>query len=289
MKQCRHFAMFLAFSAALSFAQTAIPDWGKLIDKGETAKARTLCTRMTQSSDKKTRVEGFKCMANVALCGHSIVSLQADDAGGGSISGAYDNAAANKAIEYLNTGIKLAPEDLSIHQGRLHILEVQGRYADMAKAVDESATMYKGENALDAWLAYVAELHEARQFKAAIDFLEVLDRHYPNSNLVIGNFGAMYLSLKDDEKAIGYLKRAVELAPKDPIDNWNLARAYDFTNKDDLASELYPEAISLADEEQKRGMNCYYSAFVEKKLKDTAKACALQKENCESEGQTACK
>jgi tetratricopeptide (TPR) repeat protein len=280
-------AMFFSSQATFS-AERRTQDWGKLLAQGKTSEVRSLCSKMINSPNPVEQVEGNKCLANVELSGKSLISLQKDDAGGGTLSSAYDSEAAEKAIKHLDAALKIAPEDLSIHQGRLHILEVQTRYSDMAKALEESATLYRGDNALDAWLAYIAELHDLGQYRAAIGLLEVLDKHYPNSNLVIGDFGAMYLSLNEDEKGLRFLKRAVEIKPTDPIDNWNLARAYDFMGKDDLAKDLYPKAISLANSEEKRGMNCYYSHFVDKKLKDPVRACALQKQNCDKEDQTAC-
>lgn len=283
-------ALIIAVCLSVSLAASAQKqnDWGTLLDQNKVKEARALCTKMTSSSARATQVEGYKCLANVELCGKSIVNLQGDDVGGGTISGAYDPDAAEKALRHLAKGLQLEPRDMSIHKGRLHILEVQGRYADMAKALEESATIFKERDALEDWLPYITELHDSRQFRAAIGLLDVLDKHYPNSNLVVGNYGAMYLSLKEDEKALTYIKRAVELAPNDPIDNWNLARAYDFSGKDQLAAELYPKAIDLADPEQKKGMRCYYSEFVAKKLKEVDKACALQRENCEPEERTAC-
>jgi len=138
-------------------------------------------------------------------------------------------------------------------------------------------------------LAYIAELFESGQLRADLELLMVLDKHYPNSHEVIGDFGAVYLKLKEDDKAISYLQRAVELAPDDPIDSWNLARLYDFAGKVPLADRWYLKSLSLENSpEQLRTNSCLYGKFVEEKLKDSKRACELEKANCEPENQTAC-
>jgi hypothetical protein len=79
------------------------------------------------------------------------------------------------------------------------------------------------------------------------------------------------------------------LAPEDPVDTWNLARLYDFTEKLDLADQWYRKALSLeSDPGKKREQSCAYARFVEKKLKDSARACKLQQASCPVEEQTSC-
>jgi Tfp pilus assembly protein PilF len=159
----------------------------------------------------------------------------------------------------------------------------------MARALEDSCTVYKGSDGLDAWLAYPAELLEANQLHASLSLSRILEKHFPDSHDVVGNIGAVLLRLKEDDEAAKYLNRAVQLAPSDPIDTWNLARLYDFTGKNELADEWYQKALQLDwDPQRKREDTCTYAEFVEKKLRDTARACKLQKENCDLNEQTAC-
>ena len=151
--------------------------------------------------------------------------MQGENSGGGTIAGGFTPEAVDEALQHLNIGIKLAPQDLSIHMGRLHILEVAVRYSDMVKALDESCGIYKGKDALDAWMAYAPELKDLRQYEAALDFMKVIDKHYPDNPDVIGNIGAFLDLLKRDSEAIPYLEKAARLAPTDPINSWDLARA----------------------------------------------------------------
>jgi len=265
-------------------------EWHALIDRGDKEAARKMCSPWLDSDDPLKRAEAHKCLANVELCGESIVSLQGNEAGGGSLGAGYKPEALEKALAHLEQALKLSPQDLSIHQGRLHLLESAGRFGEMAKALDESCTIYKGQDSLEAWLAYTAELFEAGQYHGDLALLRVLEKRYPPSHDVLGNIGAVLAVLKEDKDALGYLHKAVEMAPTDSIDNWNLAREYEFTGNVELAEEWYQKALKLdKDRDTLREKSCYYGGFVEKGLHDMKRACQLQKANCAEKGQwTAC-
>jgi len=136
-------ALLVLLMTFCSSQSSNLADWPKLIDAHECKKAERLCTEFVDSKHLSQRVESQKCLANVALCGNDVVLLQGDNAGGGTLSGGYTSEAVDDALVHLNLGLKLAPQDMSIHQGRLHVLESSGRYSDMVKALDESCTIYK--------------------------------------------------------------------------------------------------------------------------------------------------
>ena len=215
-------AIALWWFCGFGSGQARTQNWHTLVHAGKYTQAETLCTKMTSAEALATRVDAEKCLANVALGRGSRIEVLGAPGGGGSIGEGYSPVAAQEALVHLNRGLALAPQDLSIHQGRLHVLEVTGQYGAMLKAIDESATVYQGPDALQSWLAYDGELAEKGEYDTGLSFAEVLNRHYPNSHDVVGNIGA-FLSRKGDfEKALPYLKQAAELAPKDPIDTWNL-------------------------------------------------------------------
>ena len=272
-------------------AQTGnLSDWQKLLtDKKDPAAARALCTGFEQSKALAEQVEAEKCLANVALWGADTVRLEKEDNGQVVVFDEYIPAAVDESLTHLNRGLQLAPQDLSIHQGRLHVLEISRRYDDMPKALDESCTIYKGKDVPYEWLAYSSELIRLGQYHVGLEFMKVLDAHYPNNPDVLGNMGAFLSMLKRDPEAIEYLKRATDLAPKDPINAWDLGREYDFAGQIALADQWYQKSLPLmTDPEQKKQSLCLYAEFVEKKLKDRTRACALQEQSCEAEQQTAC-
>ena len=269
--------------------QPSDEEWKDLFRQKKPEEARRLCTSWLASNEILRRAEAHKCLANVALLGEEVMWLQGNDAGGGTVSFVPKPEAVDQALAHLEEALKLVPQDLSVHQGRLHLLEISARYPEMTQALEESCTIYKGANGLDAWLAYTSELFDAKQFRASLALSQVLERHFPDSHDVVGNIGAALAMLKEDEQAAVYLRRAVELAPTDPVDTWNLARLYDFTDKLELAETWYQKALSLeSDLSKRRQQSCTYSSFVEHKLHDAKRACEIQKENCSPKEQSAC-
>jgi len=215
--------------------------------------------------------------------------VEGNDVRGGMIRTTYRPEAVDEALAQLNSALKLVPQDISVHKGRLHVLEVAGRYDEMAEALDESCSAYKETRGADEWIRYTFELYEAKHYRASIKLLEVLDKHYPNSYEVLGNFDAMHSLLKEDDQAIAYLHRAVAFAPDDPIDTWDLGREYDYAGKIELADQWYQKALTLdTDATHRRSSECIYAEFVEKKLHDLKRACELQRKSCEAKAQTAC-
>jgi tetratricopeptide (TPR) repeat protein len=285
---------FLALATVLCTANCVaqsgnLSDWPKLLDNKDSKAAKALCTAFVDSKDLAQQVEAQKCLANVALSGNDVILLEGDNAGGGSIRQGYKPEAVDEALVHLNLGLKLAPQDISIHQGRLHVLEISGRYSEMVKALDESSSAYKGKEVPDAWLAYAPELADLRQYETALEFMKVLDKHYPNSPDIIGNIGAFLMMLKKPAEAIPYLQKSVDLAPKDAVNAWDLGRAYDYTDQIALADKWYQKGLSLpSDPDQPKDSACLYAQFVEKKLHEKERACTLEKKNCSTEEQTAC-
>ncbi len=289
MRKVFIFVLPILIPMAVCCQSAKIQDWTKLIDASKCEEAKKLCTPFVESKVISEQAEAQKCLANVALCGNSIIQLQGDDAGGGTIAGGFKPEAVDQALKHLNLGIQLAPQDLSIHMGRLHILEVSVRYEEMVKALDESCGIYKGKDAFDAWMAYAPELADLRQYQVGVDFMKVLDKHYPDNPDVIGNIGAFLNMLKKDDESIPYLQKSAQLAPKDPTNAWDLGRAYDYAGKIELADTWYQKGISMMEDAgQRKQSSCLYAIFVETKLKDRARACAMEKKDCGEEEQKAC-
>jgi len=272
------------------FAQAGkLSDWPALIDANKKQAAKQLCTSYVDSAELEQRVEAQKCLANVALLGNDIVMLQADDNGGGTLSGSYTRHAVDEALKHLDIALRMAPQDLSIHEGRLHLLEVSGRYSGMLNAIRESCTLYKGPDAVDAWLPYVGELNDLGQYRVALEFSKVLDQHYPNNPDIVANIGAFLMMLGKPAEGLPYLQEAVKLAPKDPINTWDLGRAYDLTDQNDLADTWYQKGLSLqTDKQVLRQNSCIYAQFLDKKLHRRKAACTMEKSNCDVKDQTAC-
>jgi tetratricopeptide (TPR) repeat protein len=225
----------------------------------------------------------------VALAAGSQVSLQGNEVGGGTLGEGYTSKAVDEALVHLNEGLRLAPQDVSIHEGRLHVLEVSGRFDEMVKALDESATIYKGEGTPDIWLAYAAELGDMGEPTAGLRFCEVLDRHYPNNSNIIGNVGALHNMLKQWDLGLPYERRAVELNPTDPIDTWNLGWTLDHLGQDQEADKWMSKAMQLgAKSEDLTQRKCLYGQFLVRKMNKKSDGCALVQANCEEGDRSVC-
>lgn len=280
----------LAASSSLYGADTVALQWQQLISDGKYREAKTACTKWLRTRDNAHKVEAYKCLANVELCSTASLRLEGNDAGGGFIGPGYDPEAAERALVYLNKALVLAPQDASIHAGRLHVYHLTNRIDGMAAALEESCRTYKGRDALDTWIQYTVEFFEEKQFKASLKLLAVLDKYYPDSHDVLGNTGATYMALGQFSEALPFLQEAVQLAPEDPIDNWNVGRVNDYLDKVEEAARWYQRALHLNwNQDDLKRNSCLYARFVEKKLKDSDRACPLQRQNCAQDEQTACK
>jgi len=119
--------------------------------------------------------------------------------------------------------------------------------------------------------------------------MRVLEKHYPNSPDVIANIGAFLSMQGKSAEAIPYLAKAANLAPEDPINAWDLGRAYDRENQIALADQWYQKGLVLDKSHEKlQDAPCLYAEFVNEKLHDQPRACSMEKTSCPADEQTAC-
>lgn len=285
-----HAIILGALAAVLAAEPAAIgspADWAPLVKARDFEKARALCEGWLGSGDDATKAEAHKCLANVELdaYGEHALRLGGDDAGGFAAPG-YDEAPALRALAHLDAAVKLAPGDLSVHQGRLHVLVLAALYDRMIPALEESDRLYTGKDGLDAWLAFSAELLQRRALGAAETFLLSLERRHPGDHRVAGNLAAAYAMRKRNGEALSWAQKAVKAAPTDPTDTWNLARIYDQMGRLAQADAAYEKALALMPEAQRAKSGCAYAEFLLTKRKDWRRACAAQQRyECD---QTAC-
>jgi tetratricopeptide (TPR) repeat protein len=276
-----------AVLAAEPAAKGSPADWAPLVKAREFGKARALCDGWLASGDDATRAEGHKCLANVELGAHGEHAVRlGGDSGGGFLGAGYDEAPALRALEHLDAAVKLAPGDLSIHQGRLHVLLLAAMYDRMIPALEESDRLYAGADGLDAWIAFSAELIERRAFKPAERFLLTLEQRHPGDHRVAGNLAAIFGMTERDGEALSWARKAVKAAPADPTDAWNLARILDLMGRLKEADAAYEKALALMPDAERAKAGCTYADFLLTKRKDWRRACsAQQRYECD---QTAC-
>lgn len=107
----------------------------------------------------------------------------------------------DQALAHLNAAAALAPEDLSVHKGRLYLLLIAGRYDDMAKALGESVKALKNSDTLAEWLAYPASFFTS--------LMQASPGPVPDSGTgisrfprVVANIGSVLTMLERDDEAL---------------------------------------------------------------------------------------
>ncbi len=271
-------------------AESARQAWEHLIGSKKFKEARTICTEWTKSGDNLVAAEGFKCLANIELEGTSALIIRGDEGGGGgSLANGYHGPGVAMAIADLSRAAELSPADLSIHLGRLHIILYSDDPRGLAEALEDTIRRYPADDGLEDWLNYCSEIFELGRYNVGAEFTRVLVRQWPNDHRTVGNLGAFLLALKKDDEALLYLRKAVELAPNDSIDNWNLGRVFDFTGNQDDAELLYRKALALEKHAETIEENsCLFAHFLDEKRHKQDEACKLEKEHCPKGKREAC-
>jgi len=264
--------------------------WPPLCQDGQIEKARAICQPWLASPVRRLAAEGHKCLANVELAGAQTTRIEGDAKRGGFIGPGYNGPGVERAMDHLTRAIALAPEDLSIHEGRLHVAISSPRTGEAPALLADSLAKYTGPDAFDAWLAYAPELADMGLVEIALQYLRVLEKRYPNDHQVVGNIGAFLSMLDRRDEALPYLRRAVELAPGDAIDAWNLAHYLE--QRGDLAGAetLYRKATTIeSDPERKTDMLCNLGRFLAARAPSRAEGCALARKHCGSAQPARCR
>jgi Flp pilus assembly protein TadD len=199
----------------------------------------------------------------------------------GPAGGGYDGPAVDRAIDRLTQAIALAPDDLSIHLGRLHVAINSARAGDAPRLLTDSVQRYTGPDATEDWLSAAQELSEQRLNEVGLEYTRVLEKRAPNDHRVVGGVGVFLISLKREDEGLRYLTRAVELAPDDAIDTWNLGRFHDRHGDRKSAEPLYRRAVSLEkDPERHQDMACNVGRFLAGDPATRPEGCALADKAC---------
>ncbi len=272
--------------------KSPVERWMELIADEQFAAARETCSGWLASQDVAHRAEAHKCLANVEVASQPRgIMLEGDDLGGGRTRPGFAAESIDRALWHLDEAILLAPADLSIHQGRLHLLMVSGQFTRTAEALTDSLESYTGPDALEAWLDYTPRFFQARKFRAGVAFMKVLEGSYPREHRVAANIGAFLSVLEEDAEALRYAERAVAMSPEDPINNWNLGFMYEHAAKIEEADRQYRKSFALPVAPGQRVVqNClHYADFAENRLGDPARACAIYMQHCPDEAPPECR
>jgi Tetratricopeptide repeat len=256
--------------------------WHPLTRADKASEARALCEPWLASPSSRLAAEGHKCMANVALIGSKRVHVEPGGKQGAFLGAAYAGPGVDQAIDHLNKAMRLAPDDLSIHQGRLHVAINSQRSADAPQFLADTLQSYTGPDAIGEWLSYSQELWDMGSVEIGLAFMRVLEKRYPNDHRVVGNVGTFLIVLDHRDEALPYLRRAVDLAPGDAIDNWNLGRFYEKQGDAKNAEPYFRKAVaSEKDPERHQDMACNLARFLAGQTATRAEGCTLARKQCD--------
>ena len=281
--------LLLLVASLCAAAHAAAPQlehqWVSLIDARKIDEARELCQGWLHNrKDNPSLAEAHKCLANVELAG-----AQAIRVGKSSLSEGYGGPAVDRALTQLDEAMRLSPSDLSVHQGRMHVLLSSGRFDRLTPALGESLRLLKGRGGADPWLPYVDEMQQMGEIETALEFSQALAKRFPKDHRTIGNVAAFLAQLNRAQEALDYAKKAVALNPKDPIDLWNLGTLYDGIGKLAQADDAFRRSLAVeTDQDTRRDHYCRYANFLDEKRHRRQAACELEKKYCSDEGRKAC-
>jgi tetratricopeptide (TPR) repeat protein len=281
-KPAAAFAILGLFVCTSVFAETKL-NWQALLDAGNMTEARKSCSEAIRATAPSRKAEGYKCLANIALREGDRLTIAGNELGGAAVRGGYTDKAVNEAIKNLDAGIEVAPQDLSIHQGRLWVLMNARRYDAMIAALRQSISIYKDSDPAGIWISYSADLFNEGQMSAAIRVLKVLEENYPRDFRVHGNLSGAYAMLKNDPVALKHARLAVELAPTDPINTWNLGRILDYMGQYVEAEKHYSNSLRLEAQTSGRASEerqCVYAELLADRLNDKKKLCSPAGRGC---------
>ena len=263
--------------------------WPDLIDSRRWDEARALCEPWLELKDPVALAEAHKCLTSVELGLARVRAPEKEGVDPRTVVPRYQGPGVDRALEHVSAAMALSPGDLSLHMGRLILLKRADRLDDLAPALQESLSTYTGPDALDYWLIVPGEIFDSTIYETALALYRVLEKKYPGSNKVLENIGVTLTQLGRDPEALLYLEKAVELAPRDPLDNWNLAGAYERMGEPDLAEVYYRKAVDVQrNPETRRDWSCALAEFLEKVRHDRTTACEMQLIVCPADRQTAC-
>ena len=204
-------------------------------------------------------------------------SIQFSDIQTGEIAGYivgsthYDEEDIIKAVEYLDRGIKIAPNRLDIHFGKIHILNEIENYKDAGQALRAVLEISKKNNNewfwinnekmentehhflhviqpyYGAWLKADTKESLAQVKQCAEKQIELYPKHiYAYNNLAVSHYAQ-----GQSQEALRYFLQAEKIEPNDSRVLFNLAHLYREMNDPQKAKEYLTKILAVGDEQEK--------------------------------------
>jgi tetratricopeptide (TPR) repeat protein len=175
------------------------------------------------------------------------------------------------AVEYLDRGLRIAPDRLDMHFGKIHILNENGYYNDagselyttlaISKEIDNNWLWSGNEKVNDGEYFLLNSINDYYRFWLNTQTEESLDQIkkctskqielYPEV-IYSYNFLAIYYSMKNQlQETLKYFLQAETIDPDDCIVLLNIGRTYFNINDKGKAREYFTKVLEIGSEQDK--------------------------------------
>lgn len=181
----------------------------------------------------------------------------------------FDEEKVNKALEYLDEGLKRYPNRLDMHFGKIHVLGELSRYEEqknaiidvlnISKEIENRWLWHNGEELADAF-DFMLENVQGRISKLYNDdneddfLLEIswkIIELYPDVVYPYNNIAVVYYSRGNYQEALKYFTLAEEKNPRDTIVINNIAYLSMIMGDNKTALEYYEKLREYGNDEEK--------------------------------------
>jgi len=276
----------LALSASILTGQSNYELFKKLFAKRDTSAVSLLLKNWenTSPTDPELYTSAFNYYYSTAE--QEIISLQKEEPKNESIrlndstgkvagyltaESAYNPGKIDRALQYINKGIRLFPDRLDMRFGKCYALGQIRNYGDFTNTLVETIEYSvinknnwlwtenkKQENAqlfmLETIQTYLSQLYDAEDdnlLPYMIQIGEATLKHYPKSIEILSTTAVAFMLTKKYDKAIELLKKAENLNPEDFIVLNNIAHAYKLKGDKTNAIKYYELTEKYGDEQAK--------------------------------------
>jgi tetratricopeptide (TPR) repeat protein len=184
----------------------------------------------------------------------------------------YNPGKVSRAIQYANTGIQKFPDRLDIRFGKTYILQQTGDYENFTKEiintvdysrVNKNNWLWAGNKKqedgegfmLGTIQTYLRELYDTEDdslLPYMIQIGEAVLKYYSTNVELLSTTSVALMLTKNYDKAIGYLKQAEKINPKDFIVLNNIAQGYKLKGDKANAIKYYELTEKYGDEQAKQ-------------------------------------
>lgn len=182
----------------------------------------------------------------------------------------YKSDVLQKGFDYITQGIALHPSRLDMRFGKIYMLGEAENFSEFTREIIAaigygnkigSAWLWKDDKPLDdarkfflsSLQDYISTLYNTEDdklFPLMQEISETVLKYYPNHVESLANIALTYLISGDCDKALSFLLKAEQVAPKDIVVLNNIAEAYKGKGDKANAKAYYEKVIKYGNREE---------------------------------------